>query len=1117
MDEDVVVKNITIENVSNSNGSPMISYVAEIDGVYYANLHDALSLAGAAGAGDTTIEILKDIDLTDVDWTPITVDGYHGADIVTVNGNGHTITNLSAPLFKGGFAGGSGIVISDLTIKDSKIESTNAIGSGAFIETIDSMAKITLDNCHLINSSVTGPDRVGGLIGWTSGYNKVNDGPVKTYITIKDCSVVGNTITGGGSVGGINGHAGANAWTYTTIEDCKVENNELISTDDGSWRVGLVVGTSNVGQVAINEITASGNTLTQGAVTANEGQTDLIGRYVPGAESKLVIDDVAYDNTCKPYAVSITDTNGTVGYASFDEAVKNIGAGDVTIELSADAILTASNTYALGTADTNSITINGNKNRFDIVTTYMSGLKTVNPSAKLILNDMTVSSTKKSGTWDTYDVIFECPVEINNVIFEKSVALENDATLNNVTINETHDYYALWVSARGQEINIDGLTINSDGRGIKIDEEYVKTENAGKVTFNISNADINTKNKAAIVVKNKFGAAITAKNVDISDVKADRENLVWIDEDSAADQKEVTVNGEAAYVENQRVVLGEDMYFSNLTEAAEYAKGNGTIKLISDVSEEVEITAPVTRAIPALTIDLAGYTLNGNIIVNAGAKVEIKDGKIVNENSGKNAIETLGEVILTNVDAISVRSVVRVDEYGVATINSGSYKVNNKYDMTIHAINASKNAEVTVNGGVFVADGGASEASAAVSSRDDAVVTINGGKFSNGVLSTLSGSVKDNIVVYGGFFDQDPTDYKAADVDVITTGNSDYPYVVSDKKASKINVALKIAKDDKDKDIEGLYNIILTSKDEEIYEFVSAEFTFEDHSTTVGGGNMQYEILGIEGKTVAQKAAAEDKKDQFIISIPNADDRTHRLTGKKLVIGQVQFIGQGTIDFGIIDGLVVATQFGTDLGRYYRVNDGTLVIGADAEIDGTVTEVKRDVVVNVAYNHPLVTGKWDDDKITVTIKDCFGNTEKYGVKDLTNGTATFNDVQLGRLTVTLEAPGFRKYVYETTLEEGDSALVLNFWNNVKRNEAYNGVTIDPEEEIETGKGFMAHNFLVGDIVMDYTVDEYDLAAVTSYYGTYGIENVSKYLKYDLNRDGNIDIIDVHYVLHTLNN
>ena len=122
----------------------------------------------------------------------------------------------------------------------------------------------------------------------------------------------------------------------------------------------------------------------------------------------------------------------------------------------------------------------------------------------------------------------------------------------------------------------------------------------------------------------------------------------------------------------------------------------------------------------------------------------------------------------------------------------------------------------------------------------------------------------------------------------------------------------------------------------------------------------------------------------------------------------------------------------------------------------------------------------------------------------------FENVKLGRLTVTVEGKGFRKYVYETTLEEGNGEFVLNFWNDVKRVSA---------EVIETGKFSMFHNFLVGDIVMDYIVDEYDLAAVTSYYGTYNIDKTeaAKYIKYDLNRDGDIDIIDVQYVLHTLNN
>jgi len=77
-----------------------------------------------------------------------------------------TITNAS-PLFEGGFAGNSGIVIKDLTIADSNITADYTTGLGAFVSTADSMTIITLENCKLLNSSVKGNSgaRAGGLIG----------------------------------------------------------------------------------------------------------------------------------------------------------------------------------------------------------------------------------------------------------------------------------------------------------------------------------------------------------------------------------------------------------------------------------------------------------------------------------------------------------------------------------------------------------------------------------------------------------------------------------------------------------------------------------------------------------------------------------------------------------------------------------------------------------------------------------------------------------------------------------------------------------------------------------------------------------------------------------------
>ena len=261
-----------------------------------AELRATLTAFTSAGSGDNVIEIGKDIVLKEGEtWTPVKVDGYHGAGVVTVLGNGHKISGLNAPLFAGGFAGNSGIIVKDLTLDGVKInDATSNLGIGAFVCDVDSMPTIELDNCHLTNSEMisTGGARVGGLIGWTSGYNKPNDGPVDTYIKITKCSVEGCTISANGSVGGIIGHAGCNPATYHTISDCSVKNCVITSTDDGDWRVGVVVGTSNVGKLTINNITESGNTITQTGKTAPE-HSNLYGRFVPGATGKLVIDDVA--------------------------------------------------------------------------------------------------------------------------------------------------------------------------------------------------------------------------------------------------------------------------------------------------------------------------------------------------------------------------------------------------------------------------------------------------------------------------------------------------------------------------------------------------------------------------------------------------------------------------------------------------------------------------------------------------------------------------------------------------------------------------------------------------------------------------------------------------------
>lgn len=343
--------------------------------------------AGESGSGNVTVTIDKDYNLTGYQWTSLTVQGYTGAGVVTVEGNNHKITGLNAPLFAGGFAGASGIVVKDLTLTDVTInDSTSNQGIGAFINNVDSMPKIELDNCHLTDSSIVsnGGARVGGLIGWTSGYNNPNDGPVDTYVTIQNCSVENTKITAKGSVGGIIGHAGANPATYHTFTNNTVTDCILNSTDDGGWRVGVVVGTVNVGEVALNNTTESGNTVTQTGKTAPAGQSNLYGRFVPGTTGKLVIDGTAvFDSSI----VAVVDNKG---YKTLADAVA-AAQGGATVKLlkdvTEDVVIPAGKTITLD--------LNGKKltNIRDNTITNHGKIEIIDKTGKGVVDNITNAKT----------------------------------------------------------------------------------------------------------------------------------------------------------------------------------------------------------------------------------------------------------------------------------------------------------------------------------------------------------------------------------------------------------------------------------------------------------------------------------------------------------------------------------------------------------------------------------------------------------------------------------------------------------------------------------------------------------------------------------------------------
>ena len=154
--------------------------------------------ADVVNSGDTDLNIIldNDIDLSDIDWTPIGTESrpYTG----NFDGGGHTITGLKIDKSGTDYVGLIG-----------------CLGSGGKVQ-----------NVVLANISVSGANCVGGIAGQTDG-------------TVENCSVNG-TVTGKGftDTGGI---AGSN---YGTISGCSAEG-----TVTGSVNVGGIAGGSYLGVI----------------------------------------------------------------------------------------------------------------------------------------------------------------------------------------------------------------------------------------------------------------------------------------------------------------------------------------------------------------------------------------------------------------------------------------------------------------------------------------------------------------------------------------------------------------------------------------------------------------------------------------------------------------------------------------------------------------------------------------------------------------------------------------------------------------------------------------------------------------------------------------------------
>ncbi len=309
------------------------------------------------------------------------------------------------------------------------------------------------------------------------------------------------------------------------LENQKVTVDLVLDTDNTPWKAGkhyvytLVFG--------LDEILINPDVVDWDDVVVNEVEVGKTNIY-----------------SAEQLAEALTEDEGNIAVVLQE---------DIELPISSLGQITGgSGEYKLGGENTKNITIDLNGKKLDVKTTYWSALGAKNDDAVINIKNGTMTSTGNSaGTWNAYDLRFSnCNYVIEDVVFEKAIAFDNagkSVILNNIEVTEDKDNYAIWITAEGQNVSIDGLSVETTGRGIKIDEQYVDA--AALVTLKVKDATFQTAKKAAIVVKSVAGADITLENVDIASVVADTDFAVWVDEDSAAYADKVVVKGGLCKVE----------------------------------------------------------------------------------------------------------------------------------------------------------------------------------------------------------------------------------------------------------------------------------------------------------------------------------------------------------------------------------------------------------------------------------------------------------------------------------------------------------------------------------------------------------------------------------------
>lgn len=262
--------------------------------------------ADVVNSGDTDINITldNDIDLSDIDWTPIGTESrpYTG----TFDGGTYTITGLTVNQTREN-VGLIGCIGSNGTVKNVKLENVNITGDGYFVGGVAGTNYGTIENCSVDGTLTNNRHYLGGVVG-------------NNYGSIIGCSSSG-TITGTSpNVGGIGGQS-----VGGTIMACY-----SVANIKGRSSSGGVLGQTNRETVVIACYHAKGNVTGEqsrmigGVIGWNYGKVTAC--YWENNQEQGIGENLA-GTTFETTKVNGTDVTWQTAVAAMNTALQSAGSG----------------------------------------------------------------------------------------------------------------------------------------------------------------------------------------------------------------------------------------------------------------------------------------------------------------------------------------------------------------------------------------------------------------------------------------------------------------------------------------------------------------------------------------------------------------------------------------------------------------------------------------------------------------------------------------------------------------------------------------------------------------------------------------------------------------------